>query len=119
MSIPKIEKNIPIPDRKIKLIDRYNLAEMEVGDSIFLAGKQTRDISNIVAAFRRYPGNLYWNYTSEPRSEDGVKGVRFWRIKDRTTLRNANKDKSTDNGENKITRNDAGRAIRDLKNGAV
>lgn len=68
----KLEQNIPIPDRRPARI--YPFRKMKVGDSFFVA-----DISlvRIHAAARKYKD---LRVTCRTLVENGVKGVRVWRI---------------------------------------
>lgn len=65
----KIEKGIPLPVKP----NRYPWDDMEVGDSFFIAGKNTSEIGGHVSNARR---RLGFDFTS--RTVDG--GTRIWRI---------------------------------------
>ncbi len=65
----KIEKGIPVITRY-----RYPFLEMEVGDSFFVPGFSSKDMSGSLTRVRKlHPG---WKFTT--RTIDG--GVRVWRI---------------------------------------
>lgn len=65
----KIEKGIPIPERKPSGFSA-TFRKMEIGDSVFIPGKTTSDVSSLTTYCRpmKYMG----------RAEEG--GVRVWRI---------------------------------------
>jgi hypothetical protein len=63
----KIETGLPIPDRA-----KYPVAQMNVGDSFFVAGKTSATISGALAYYRSDGVRL------ATRTVDG--GVRVWRI---------------------------------------
>jgi hypothetical protein len=65
-----IEKNIPIPSKKTS---KYGFSQMEVGDSVFIAGKV---ISNVSGGYQYLIKNKGWKFTA--RIVEG--GVRIWRI---------------------------------------
>jgi len=68
----KIEKNIPLLSRRCK----YPFPKMDVGDSIFIDGKTTRE------ATARRAASLYGSRNKKKfacRKVEG--GVRIWRIK--------------------------------------
>lgn len=69
----KIDKNVPMPDRQPKTI--YPFLQMEVGDSCFIPGKNTRQVATMTRTARRSG----MKFVSENRTEDGKLGVRVWR----------------------------------------
>jgi hypothetical protein len=75
MSDVKIEKSIPPPEPKAS---KYPWAEMQPGDSIFLAGKEGRQGGSYAAAARGVTGGGKW--TSRAVTEGEIKGIRIWRV---------------------------------------
>ena len=68
----KVEKGIPIPPTSNR--GKYPWLQMEVGDSFFAPGRKT---SQIGSCYNRIVGKTF---RSRTRIENGVKGVRVWRI---------------------------------------
>jgi len=78
MSEFKIDKNVPIPEgRWGKRRKKYPFDEMEVGDSFFIHGGKQESITSIMRHWREKLGH---KYTTRSVVENGVKGVRVWRI---------------------------------------
>ena len=78
----EIESGIPIPDLEQRSY-KYPLGELEVGESFFvpLGNRTMIHLRNSVAANIRYHARkLNWKYTLRTRDEDGVTGIRIWRI---------------------------------------
>ena len=76
MSEFKIEKGIPISSAGGHRAKKYPFLEMTVGDSVFIHAKIT-DLS----------GSVWWaqhklggKFSKRSVTENGVKGVRVWRI---------------------------------------
>lgn len=69
----KIDHNIPVPPRG----GRYPFAEMQVGDSFFVAGKKPGTLLSASFAFRKKNDVLDRKFSA--RSENY--GARIWRIK--------------------------------------
>ena len=69
----KIDKNIPIPDRKTYK-GKYPFRNMEIGDSCFLPGLKSSNIGGSLGILKPKK--------SAVRSvvKDGVSGSRVWRI---------------------------------------
>lgn len=67
----KIEKGVPIPDRRLKII-KYPWETMDIGDSFFVEGKHTR---NLTGAAHNYGKNH--NKIFSCRTVNN--GVRVWR----------------------------------------
>ena len=79
MSELKIDKNVPIPT----LRRRYPFREMDIGDSFFVAlnpGQDIRVLQTSVKSASRGVGNGFC-ITTRRVTEDGVRGLRAWRIK--------------------------------------
>ena len=76
----EIEDGVPLPDGEGRggRPTIYPLADLEVGQSFFAAGKST---SNLSSAWNT-PGvkRLGREFTSQSTVENGVEGVRVWRI---------------------------------------
>jgi hypothetical protein len=64
----KIDKQIPIPNGR----NKYPFAEMEIGDSFFVANVRSSNIQ-----LRYYKPK---QFTRRSVVKDGVQGVRVWRI---------------------------------------
>lgn len=71
----KIEKDIPIPmtvrGRKVK----YNFQDMEIGDSFFMAGGSSVQVSILTCAKKHSPKKFITGMTTVNRK----KGYRCWR----------------------------------------
>jgi hypothetical protein len=89
---PKVEKNIPFKDNS--RLDLYPFDEMEIGDSFVLYAakeQQQMEVHNPVyratSYFKRFHNPFFELYHELDESgilgEDGRKGIRFWRIKDK------------------------------------
>ena len=74
MSEFKIEKNVPLPRSRSK----YPWTEMEVGDSFFVPG---RDGDAVIGCFGKQAKDWGWKFSARTRHEQGIFGVRVWRIK--------------------------------------
>lgn len=73
----KVEKDIPLPLRKPKKL--YPFDKLEIGNSSFVTGGNQRNISALIAYYvSKYPDKTF---TTSKRDEDGVTGVRCWRVK--------------------------------------
>lgn len=72
----KIEKGIPVPSkgRKSRL---YPLADMQVGDSFFAPGRVVQQLTAAVARPAKIMGA---KFACRTVTENGVKGVRVWRV---------------------------------------
>ena len=68
----QIDKGIPLPMRQTK----YPVNSMEIGDSFFVPHLRTTDLSSILSYQKQY-GKKFMTRTMV---EDGVTGVRCWRI---------------------------------------
>ena len=72
------DKGIPLPPKKTaRAIDRHGLALMEVGDSFFVNAAQTT-ISGVATHWGYKLGR---KYATRKVTENGVHGVRVWRVK--------------------------------------
>lgn len=67
----KIEKNVPIPTGN----GPYPLKDMEIGDSFFVPNKSHNSISGYTSSHRPK------KFTVMKCEENGIKGLRVWRIK--------------------------------------
>jgi len=73
-----IDKGVPIPKARSPR-HTYPLHDMKRGDSFFVPGKRPCDLSGALKNIRdQHEG---WQFTSRSVTEDGVEGVRVWRIK--------------------------------------
>ena len=75
----KIDKKIPIPADRV----RYPMYMMQVGDSVFMPGcantpgGKLRYVNPYTAGTKAIPGSKWVTRTA---TEDGVEGVRVWRL---------------------------------------
>lgn len=72
----KIDANIPIPPAKAGRPPVWPMANMQPGESAFIAGKTITRAANIARLHRIRKG---WQFTCRTVTENGVKGVRVWR----------------------------------------
>lgn len=72
----EIQKNVPIPSNRGRPI-KYPLASMEVGDSFFVATTYRTALGAPAARCRKKTG---FRFAIRAVEENGVKGVRVWRI---------------------------------------
>ncbi len=73
----EIENGIEAPEKHRGREPKYPWRELEIGDSFFVAAPNGRSISSSAwHAQRRYGFTL----VVRTREENGVKGVRVWRI---------------------------------------
>jgi hypothetical protein len=75
-----IDKHIPPPpprDTPAREMRRYPFREMLPGDSCFIPRRDANQIGGAVACARRAVGGTW---TSETHTENGVRGVRVWRL---------------------------------------
>lgn len=76
MSEIKIEKGVPIPaPSRREYVSKYPWRRLEVGDSFFAADKLISSMG--IDNMRKKSG---FNFTARTVTENGVKGVRVWRI---------------------------------------
>lgn len=71
--------SIPVATKSPK----YPFAQMEVGSSIFLAGKSSAQASSVAAAGHTATGfsfSVRGNLDGEPWGQPGVKGSGIWRV---------------------------------------
>ena len=81
-----IDKHVPLP--AIRTYARkggdlkYPFRDMVPGDSAFFPGENKRDKQHpAFMAARNYVKRLGWRMTLRTVTEDGVKGIRIWRVK--------------------------------------
>ncbi len=75
-----IDKNVPVPEENWRgEMAHYPLSGMAVGDSFFAQGKSSAAVGN---AARRWCAqhDISRKFTCRTVTEDGVKGVRCWRV---------------------------------------
>lgn len=77
MSEIKFDRNIPIPPVP-KRSSPYRLGDMRPGDSRFVPGRTTGNLTAPSHFARRNPG---WQFTVRNVVENGVKGVRYWCVR--------------------------------------
>ena len=65
----KIDKNVPMPSA-----GKYPFGDMDVGDSFFVAGKTAAQMGGTMH-FRKPK-----KFTTRTVTENGVKGIRIWRV---------------------------------------
>lgn len=70
--LPKIDKNIPPPARNRR--EKYPFKDMGVGDSFFCQRARSASILNCARKYRP------WTFTTRTVVENGVRGIRTWRI---------------------------------------
>lgn len=82
MSEFKIDDDVPVPapsGRKSKGYSKYPFRELKnVGQSFFVPNVSTSTLSARIAKWR---AELGWEFTAKSTTENGVSGVRVWRIK--------------------------------------
>ena len=70
----KIDKNVPTPNLARDPNTKYPFREMDVGDSFFAGDRTTAQMSVNTQHYRPK------KFTCRTVTENGVKGVRVWRI---------------------------------------
>jgi hypothetical protein len=68
----KIDKNVPKPPVS-RGNRKYPFSQMEIGDSIFIAGKRSSGVPSL------FPRHGAKKFSVRTVTENGVKGVRVWR----------------------------------------
>jgi hypothetical protein len=81
----KIEKDIPVPQLMTKPVSGL-YHKMEVGDSIFIP-KGARDIGVLRAYASGWKKATGFSFSTRKVTENGVVGVRIWRVADEPKLR--------------------------------
>jgi len=79
----KIEKGIPLAAETRGRKRKYPWPEMEVGDSIFVAGQSSHDKGGKRSAYtsaQHYARRRDLKFAVRTVTEDGVDGVRIWRV---------------------------------------
>ena len=71
----KIDKNVPLPNPD-GFQGKYPWRKMEVGDSFFVVGKKTNSLTGCAYKLKE----LGMRFAFRTVTEDGVKGVRAWRV---------------------------------------
>lgn len=84
----KIDKNVPIPPGAGRKTQIYPFEDMEVGDSFFVAGKNSDQLTNAAAHYRKRNN---WGFSArnaeevainpETGAQGVIKGARIWRTK--------------------------------------
>lgn len=75
----KIDKTRPIPDGSVS--NRYPFPEMEIGDSFFVPHNQIQTNNQVRASASLQGKNLGFKFRTRTVTEDGIVGIRVWRIK--------------------------------------
>lgn len=71
----KVDKNVPLPPPAAQRV-KYPLGDLQPGDSFFVPGKRSNHMGPVLARRRR----AGWKLTVRNVTEDGVDGVRVWRL---------------------------------------
>jgi len=72
----QIDKNVPAPYAQRNR--KFPWGEMQPGDSFFVPSRTTRTMGGTLGQARKqYPD---WVLVARTVTEDGVKGVRVWRV---------------------------------------
>ena len=79
MSEYKIDTKIPIPSIRNKN-GRYPFDTLKVGDSFFVPAEGANVVAVRSAAYMYAKSHLDYKVTARLVEEDGVKGVRIWRV---------------------------------------
>ena len=75
----KIDKGIPIPARAAR--GKYPFRDMQPGDSAFFPGENLRHKQHpAYMNARNYVKRNGWQITVRSVIENGVKGIRIWRV---------------------------------------
>lgn len=69
----KIDRNIPLPTSGRGGVKKYPFGDMNIGDSCFIAGSTSGQMSSRVSYYRPK------KFTIRTVIENGVNGVRVWR----------------------------------------
>ena len=77
MSEIKIDKGVAVAPIRRRGKPFYPWADMARGDSFFVPGKTTDQMSPTVVSHRKRHGG---KYVTRAVTENGVKGVRVWRV---------------------------------------
>lgn len=82
MNTPSVDTDIPPPVRsRGGSQGLYQFGRLAVGNSLFITADTPRARASARSAARmygvRHPG---WNYQAKTVTEDGIKGLRVWRI---------------------------------------
>lgn len=77
MSEIKIDTDIPVPTGGTC---KYPLRAMKIGDSFFAPGRASQSITGSFAHARQRMNAPTAKWTTRTITENGVKGVRVWRI---------------------------------------
>jgi hypothetical protein len=74
----KIEKGIPVPKKLRGRRFKYDFAAMEIGDSFFVKGDSSTQVSILTCAKRHDPKKTF---VTKKVNENGTDGYRCWRSK--------------------------------------
>ena len=75
----KIDKHVPVPPGATKR--KYPFGDMAPGDSVFFPGENRADKHHpAYMSARNYVRRNGWQITVRSVIENGVKGIRIWRV---------------------------------------
>ena len=77
MTNVKIDDDVPMPPHGGGRGDKWPYRKVNVGESWFMPGKGVNVVSSQVSGWKLKTG---FRYASRTVTENGVKGVRVWRI---------------------------------------
>lgn len=77
-----VDKKVPLPQRLSRpKRSKYPLEHLNVTDSFFVPHAKSTSFSGTVQNFRlSHPDKAHWKFTVRTVTENGVEGVRLWRI---------------------------------------
>lgn len=79
-SLIRVDRGIPLPEtRNVGRKGKYPWRQMQPGDSFFVANAPTNRLGACARSFRRTRPNT--DFTARKVVENGVQGVRVWRIR--------------------------------------
>jgi hypothetical protein len=73
-----VDSNITLPNHKSPFKKRYPISQLQVGESLFVADVKINNIYNTV---KYWADKLGAKFTVRTLEEDGIRGVRVWRMK--------------------------------------
>jgi hypothetical protein len=78
----KIDKDIPLPEKVRGRKAKYKFADMEIGDSFFIEGDGSIQVSILTCAKRHLPKRFTTQKATQAGSEQDLvrQGFRCWRV---------------------------------------
>jgi len=73
-----VSTDVPVPKKPSGAPRKYPFPELEIGHSFFAPNKTPQTLSHSLCYWGK---KLSCKFTSRTRTENGVRGVRVWRIK--------------------------------------